>query len=334
MKAMILAAGFGTRLRPITYAVPKAAVPLCNRPLIGWMIEAFLAHGVGDFVVNLHHLPEDVERCVVGRYSGRASFAFAYEPRILGTGGALRNVQPLLASEEHFFLANADMIKRIPAAELVAARRRSGALAALTLRPYPNDEHFTPVWHDAGRITGFGAGTGDRLMFAGSHLVSSRIFRWLPEEEFSGIIADIYRPLLARGDEAIAAVIDDQPPWFDVGTPRHYLGATRALLGGRSLVHDTARVTGRIDQSSVGAQSLVEGDLRGSVVWERAAIGAGVVLESCIVAHDVELRTPGTYRNAIICRDHPAIPRDCGAEFDAGLVFCSFDHPAVPPTPN
>lgn len=329
MKAMILAAGFGTRLRPITYTVPKAAVPVCNRPLIGWMIEAFLAHGVRDFVVNLHHLPDLVERCVVERYGGRASFAFAYEPQILGTGGALRNVQHLLASEEHFFLANADMIKRIPAERLVAARRSSGALAALTLRPYPNDDYFTPVLHDAGRVTGFGAGTGDRLMFAGSHLVSSRIFRWLPEEEFSGIIADTYRPVLARGDEVIAAVIDDQPPWFDVGTPWRYLGATSALLGGRSLVAETARVTGRVDRSCVGARSFVEGDLRDSVVWERAAIGAGVVLESCIVAHDVELRAPGTYRNAIICRDHSAIPRDCGAEFDAGLVFYSFDQPAV-----
>ena len=62
MKAMILAAGYGTRLRPVTYTMPKPIVPLAGRPLMGWAVEALLAAGISDFVVNLHHLPEPIER--------------------------------------------------------------------------------------------------------------------------------------------------------------------------------------------------------------------------------------------------------------------------------
>src|SRR5438876_8326820 len=98
MKAMILAAGYGTRLQPLTFTLPKPMVPLCNRPLIGWAVES-LRPQVDEFVVNLHHLPEPI-RQYLPRAFPDARFEFSVEPRILGTGGGVRNVRALLEDEE------------------------------------------------------------------------------------------------------------------------------------------------------------------------------------------------------------------------------------------
>src|SRR5690349_20276676 len=101
MKGMILAAGFGTRLRPLTYAMPKPMVPLCGKPLIGWAVDNFLKAGIDDIVVNLHHLPEQIERYLTDAYGRRATFFFSREEdEILGTGGGLRRVRTQLENED------------------------------------------------------------------------------------------------------------------------------------------------------------------------------------------------------------------------------------------
>jgi NDP-sugar pyrophosphorylase family protein len=334
---MILAAGYGTRLRPVTYTIPKPIVPLCGRPLMAWAIESLLAAGVRDLVVNLHHLPEAIERYLSETYGAEARFEFSYETEILGTGGALRRVRTLLEADDEFFLVNGDTIQFAPYDALLAVRRENKALAALTLRHPPDGDHFTPVWLEKNLITGFGSGTGEALMFAGTHLLSRRIFDYLPDKEFSGIVDEVYRPLIENGKERVAGVVDDGSLWFDIGTPLRYMAASRALLAktvdgtlapargtrvtGDSLVHDTASVRGTIARSIVGARSIIEGDLRDSVVWDDCRIAPGVVLESCVVAHGVEIPAPAALRNVLICRDDPAIPRDSEWRFEHGLVL-------------
>ncbi|HET7436743.1 MAG TPA: NDP-sugar synthase [Thermoanaerobaculia bacterium] len=335
MKAMILAAGYGTRLRPITYTMPKPLVPLCNRPLIAWLVEAFLDAGVDDFVVNLHHLPEPLERMLRERYGSRADFHFSFEQDILGTGGGIRRVRPQLESEEDFFLVNGDTVQFAPYDQLRAARRGSDALAALTLRHPPEGDRYTAVYYDNGRITGFGQGTGEALMFSGSHLISSRVFRYLPEKDFSGIVDEVYMPLLANGTETLAGVVDDSL-WFDVGTPQRYMTASRTLLretvegrlaiarGSRvrdeSIVDTTARIGGTFQRSIAGARSVVQGEAVDSVIWDDCVIGGNVRLERCIVAHGVEFSGSIDLQDAMICREDAAIPMDANYERRDGVV--------------
>src|SRR4051795_8728183 len=229
MKAMILAAGYGTRLRPVTYTMPKPIVPLAGRPLIGWAVEALLAAGISDFIVNLHHLPEAIERYLRDRYAGRAHFEFSFEPEILGTGGGVRKVRTLLENDSEFFLVNGDTVQFPPYDALRAARARGEALAALTLRHPPEGDRFTPVYFDDGAITGFGKGTGEALMFSGTHLISNGVFKYLPDKDFSGIVDEVYQPLIDSGRERIVGVVDDGL-WFDIGTPQRYMTASRTLL--------------------------------------------------------------------------------------------------------
>jgi NDP-sugar pyrophosphorylase family protein len=312
MKGMILAAGFGTRLQPVTHTLPKPMVPLLNRPLIAWAVESFLAAGVRDLIVNLHHLPEPLERYLSDEYAGLAEFFFSREETILGTGGGIRRVQPQLATEDEFFLVNGDTVQFPRWDALREARRTLDAIAALTLRHAPENDKFTPVYLDQGRVTGFGNGTGEAMMFAGSHVISTRIFETLPDRDFSGIVEHAYIPLLATQRESLAGVVDDGL-WFDIGTPQRYISASRALLEetirgalapvpgsqvqGDSLLHETARAS--VTRSVVGAHSTIEGDVRDSVIWDDCHVAAGAVVEGCIVAHGVQLDA-GEYRNLLI----------------------------------
>jgi NDP-sugar pyrophosphorylase family protein len=300
---------------------------------MGWAIEALLAAGISDFVVNLHHLPEPIERYLRDRYAGRARFEFSFEPEILGTGGGVRKVRPLLENDPEFFLVNGDTIQFPPYDALRDAR--GDALAALTLRHPPEGDRFTPVYFDDGTITGFGKGTGEALMFSGTHLISNRIFNYLPDKDFSGIVDEVYQPLIDSGRERIAGVVDDGL-WFDIGTPQRYMTASRTLLdlmvrgelapsemriAGDSLVHDTARVTGALSRSVAGERSVIEGALTDTVVWDDCRIAPGAKLDGCIVAHGVAIPSGIELRNVLICRDDPAIPRDGEHRFEHGLVL-------------
>jgi mannose-1-phosphate guanylyltransferase len=336
MKAMILAAGYGTRLRPLTYTLPKPIMPLCGRPLIAWAIESLLGAGIRDFIVNLHHLPELIERYLRERYAAEGRFEVSYEPEILGTGGGVRKVQRLLERDPEFLLVNGDTVQFPPCDALRAARNKQDALAALTLRHSPREDRFTPVYFDDGLVTGFGEGTGHVVMFSGTHLISKRLFDYLPDKAFSGIVDEVYQPLIDTGRERIAGVFDDGL-WFDIGTPQRYVDASRTLLdltvrgqlapasgthvAGDSLIDNTAIVNGTMTGSIAGRRSVVEGTLRNSVVWDDCRIAPGVSLDSCVVAHGVEIAAPADLRNVLICRDDEAIPREGEHRFEHGLVL-------------
>ncbi|HEX7831887.1 MAG TPA: sugar phosphate nucleotidyltransferase [Thermoanaerobaculia bacterium] len=290
MKGMILAAGFGTRLRPLTYTMPKPMVPLCGKPLIGYAVESFLKAGIDDIVVNLHHLPEQIERYLSDTYGDRAKFFFSREEgEILGTGGGLRRVREQFEREEFFFVVNADTVQFPRYGALRDALLAHNALAALTLRHPPAHDKFTAVPLLDGLVTGFGKGEGEPLMFAGSHAISSKIFRYLPDRDFSGIVEHAYQPALDNGSEVIAGIVDDGP-WFDIGKPSRYLEATRGLCN---------------EESSI---------------WDDVVIAPGVTVEHCIIASGVRLNE-GAYRNAVIMRDDPAIPRDEYERVDGNVIF-------------
>lgn len=334
---MILAAGYGTRMRPVTYALPKPLVPVCNRPLLGWAVESLLAAGIRDLIVNLHHLPEQIEAWLLAQYAGQADLHFSFESEILGTGGGIRRIRPLVEEDEDFVVVNGDTIQFPDFRALQQARRDRDALAALLLRHPPAGDRFTPVWSDAGAITGFGKGHGEALMFSGSHCISSRVFGYLPERDFSGIVEDVYQKVLRDGTETLGAIVDDNRLWFDTGTPKRLMEAAATLLDatvrgevavargsrieGDSIVAESSR--GRVTRSTVGERSVVEGDVRDSAVWDDCHIGRGVELDRCIVAHGVELKNRGRYRDVLICRGSEAIPGEAPYLRQDGVVIAA-----------
>jgi NDP-sugar pyrophosphorylase family protein len=331
MKGMILAAGFGTRFRPITYTLPKPMVPLCNRPLIAYGVESMLDAGVSELIINLHHLPRAIEDYLRQEFDGRCRFAFSFEPEILGTGGGIRKVRALLEDSEDFLVANADTVQRPPLHALLDARRRMDALAALALRHPPAADRFTSVFYDRGTINGIGQGEGEALMFSGCHAISSRIFRYLPDRDFSGVTEHVYIPLLRERQELITGVIDDGL-WFDIGTPLRYFTASlevaalmisgsfplskgsRADRASASVIAEDAAVadTAQVQQSVLGSRTTVmrTATLERAIVWTDCVVPDGVVIRDSVLAHGVELPGGIHLENVIVSPHSEAIPDD------------------------
>ena len=239
LAGMVLCAGLGTRLRPLTHRLPKPAVPVCGLPLVRYALALLAGAGARRAVVNAHHLA--VRMADVARASGSAAglgVDVSLEPVIAGTGGALREARRALAGAELVVLVNGDILFDVDLAQALAAHRASGALATMVLMPMPPAASYAAVEMDpAGavrRIAGtFGPG-GEGLTpwhFTGVHVLSSSILERVPADPFEvDVNRHVYPPLMAgglvRGHVAGGY-------WNDLGTPGRYLAANLDVLARR-----------------------------------------------------------------------------------------------------
>lgn len=273
MRAMVLAAGLGSRLRPLTDERPKPAVPYGLRPLACVALDALAAFGVSEVVMNTHHLGERLPALLEPFVPAGMRVSFVHEPVLLGTGGALANVASRLVSgDEPVLVLNSDIVFSPDLGAAVALHRRLDAVATMVLRSDPDAARFGAVEVDgAGRVRRLlgepasAAGPLSVRMFTGVHVLSARAFGDLPA---SGcIVRRSYRPWVDSGE--VVAGVTDESPWRDLGTLPAYLDANVALAGEGALVHESASVHPRAS-------------LRGVVVGEGARVGP-VRLERVVV---------------------------------------------------
>ena len=293
MRAMILAAGLGTRLRPLTHEIPKPVVPVLGMPLCGFAMEFLRGHGATAFLLNLHHGPDAVRERVLSWAGGRFPVEFTFEPHILGTGGGIWNAREFLRGGT-FVTANSDAVARFPLGEAVARHRESGALATLVLFPDP-ERRYTPVRvREDGRIAGFGAGAppGEfEGFYTGYQILEPEVLDHIPPGRPSCIVRETYGPLIARGAPVFAYASSGS--FLDFGTPGEYLRGTLSLLaerGGdpRGFVHPRASVgTGTV----IGPDAVIEGGatvgsgatVRRAIVWPGASVAPGQTVEDGIL---------------------------------------------------
>lgn len=238
MKALVLAAGLGTRLRPLTEVWPKPALPLLGQPLLRYTLAVLARAGVTGLGLNTHHLPRVMAR-VAREEAARAGMSLTlwHEPAILGTGGGIRGMRRTVESEDAFLVWNGDVLFAPDLGPVVAEHRARGVEATMVLLPMPPGEPFAAVEVDGARsvrrIAGRGPG-GPGLVpwhFSGVHVLSPGVFRHMAEEGAEDINRDVYPRLLAAGGRVHGAVLS--APWNDLGTAARYLSAQAALLHGR-----------------------------------------------------------------------------------------------------
>lgn len=230
MRGMILAAGLGTRLRPLSYELPKPVIPVLGRPLCTYNMEFLRRAGIKSFVLNLHTHPKLIQQRVTGWAGKRTRIDFTLEPVILGTGGGIGNAREFLKGGT-FVTVNGDTILSFPFASALAFHRERRAQATLILFPDPA-KRYTPVWiAEGGRITGFGreAGEGTRSGFyTGFQIVEPELLLRIPPGKASCIIRETYAPLVA--DKAPIFGFLSSGRFQEFGTPADYLEGTLSLL--------------------------------------------------------------------------------------------------------
>lgn len=231
--AMLLAAGLGTRLRPLTLHRPKPLVPVCGAPMLDHALALLRRHGVESAVVNAFHLPEQIERWAATQELPLRVVVEA--PRILGTGGGLRNVQALLA--ESVVVLNGDTLCDVDL-EALRAGLVEGVDAVMALRRLQPGEPYLQVTADtAGRVVDLiglavAAPEGEArpgTHFTGVHALRRSVLERLPDGE-SCIVRQGYVHLVPG--RRLGARLHTGT-WFDVGTPQSYLDANLLALAGR-----------------------------------------------------------------------------------------------------
>ncbi len=315
---MVLCAGLGTRLRPLTDHVPKPAVPVCGLPLVRFSLALLAGAGARRAVVNVHHLPAAMARAAgdAARELGIA-LEVSKEPVIAGTGGALREARSLLAGADAIFLLNGDVLFDVDLPAALAAHRASGALATMVLLPMPAGGRYAAVEVDASgavrRIAGtFGPG-GDGLVprhFSGVHVLSPALLEQVPAEPFAvDVNRHVYPPLMASG--AVRGMVVDGY-WNDLGTPARYLEANRDLLLGRVPL---ARFPGA--EPLAGAREIARGiraaaDARidpaarlvaPAFIGARCTVPAGATVEDAILWEGTHLAPGESVKHAIAAGD-------------------------------
>ena len=259
--AMVLCAGLGTRLRPLTDERAKPMVPVGDRPALAHVVARVRLAVASRIVVNVHHRPEDVRA-----WAEPEGIAVSHERELLGTAGGVARAGVLLG-EGDVLVWNGDILSELDPRELVAAHGGPGATLAVQARPAgEGNVGFT----DDGRIVrlrreSFGpeAHGGD---FLGIHVLGAALRALLPER--GCLVGDVYLPALRRGERLDAYVT--AAPFVDVGSIAEYLAANARWLASRGLpswAHPTASVNASIDGSVIGEGAVVDAPALASVVW-------------------------------------------------------------------
>ncbi len=307
MKAMLLAAGLGERMRPLTQDRAKPSLPLLNRPMIAHTLDHLKHHGVDEVVINLHYEPESI-RGVVGDGSRLGlKVHYSEEPVILGTAGGLKKAEAYFEGAGTFLMLNSDSISDCDLGAAVRAHRESGALITMVLTPPPPGSDYAAVeLVDQDRITRIaGKPPGDpdprasRYTFTGIHVLEPEILGEIPPKGKVEINSEVYPRLIAAGKGLKGYVHSGL--WRELGTPQLYIEGSVALLRegtdpsikalrsaeGVYLDRVTLPADGNVEPpvligrgTTLGSKCSLQG---GVVIGRQARIGKGCSLRSTIV---------------------------------------------------
>jgi len=278
-RALILAAGLGERIRPLSELRPKPALPVRGLPVVGFTLRLLARHGLRDVAINRHHLPDVLERAVEACRPEGTRITWSDEPELLGTGGALRRVRDFLAASDPCLLLAGDMLLDVDIGKLMDRHRARGDSVTFLLK----EDLRAPVF---GTI---GVDSGGRLRRIGSHLelggevragiyahatvISARALATLPDRKAFNHLTEWIAPLLAEGADDVRGELlgDGECVWEPVGTPAEYLEANLRLPRLSYVnAHELTRETG----------THCDGDV---VVGSGASLGEGVRLERAVV---------------------------------------------------
>jgi mannose-1-phosphate guanylyltransferase len=313
MRGLVLAAGLGSRLFPLTLGRAKPAVPFLNRPIIGYSLDLLAKAGVTEVAVNLHHLPDTVRKAV-GEARG---VRFSFEPEILGTGGAAANLRDFLGGDD-FVVCNGKIYFEEDLTRIVAFHRETKALITLALVPTAGGEEFNPVYLASdSRVAGFGPAhrpaPDDRaFVFTGVHVMAPQVLDLIPEGP-SDSVRDLYLRLVADKRRPIHGFVSDAY-WCEISTPSRYLARSVEVLSRRGQLRLGDGLPPGSERVVAGPGCRVSGSasLASCVLWENVSVGDNVSLKNVVVADNISLPAGLRLVDSVVTA-RPASPEEVAA---------------------
>ncbi len=297
-RALVLTAGLGTRLRPLTYARAKAALPVAGVPLVTRILRWLRTYDISEAVLNLHHRPESITRVVgEGRDLGIA-VRYSWEQPILGSAGGPRRAMPLI-EKDPFLVVNGDTLTDVDLRALWQEHVSSGAIVTMALLPNTEpDKYGGALVDDEGWVRGFckrgSPEAAQSFHFIGAQVTAHAAFAGLAEGMAAESVLGVY-PIMMRERAHTVRAFRCEASFLDIGTPRDYLETCEAIA---SVEH--------VDPWTRGERVRIADSARisRSIVWDDVTIGAGAVIEGCVVADGVTIPAGANYhQSAIVTHD-------------------------------
>jgi len=338
-RAVILAAGLGTRLRPLTLAVPKPLLPVAGLPVLGHTLTSLRKAGCEGVGINLHYQGDKIVSRFGEDFDGMP-IQYSREEEILGTLGALEPLADYLADAEFVVVINGDSLARWPLTKLLRHHQEHAPLATLLFssRARPDSFGGGVAISREGRVVSFqpsaeeGQGEHDkRRVFAGAHVFSPDLVDGLSPGP-SDFVRELYQPAVQRGERIDG--IESSGPWFDLGTPRRYLEGVLGWVGAGGLRRrgwwdHEAQVAGEssVKRSVLEAGAQIEADarVRRSLVLSGARIGQGSRVTDSIVGFAVELPAGTVIEGRLVTEARANVPPGPEASVVGGLVYSPLD---------
>jgi mannose-1-phosphate guanylyltransferase len=327
MQALVLVGGFGTRLRPLTYHIPKAMVPIANIPFIERFVDYLETNGITHIVFAMGYLPEPIANHLAKR-NGKAKYEFVVEEQPLDTAGAIKNAEALLG--DRFFVFNGDILTTIPLRELLRVHEQKGALVTIALTPVDDPSRYGVVVTDSdGRVQAFiekppKETAPSNLINAGIYLYEREVLKHIPAGQPYSVERGLYPKLLEMGAPFYAVPFPNDY-WLDIGKVEHYLQANLdvlrrkaslavpgkeiqqgiwvgegvrvaptaelhppVLLGDKCVLEEKAKVG---PFAVLGKEVVVrrEASVREAVLWDGCVIGERAVVAHCVLGFGCEV---------------------------------------------
>jgi mannose-1-phosphate guanylyltransferase len=305
MKAMVLAAGLGTRLRPLTYEITKPMVPVLDRPVMEHIVDLLDRHGLPDVIANLHYFPETIREHFGDRLEYR------YEQELLGTAGGVRACASFFG-DEAFLVISGDALTDIDLSALVARHRDAGGIATLAVKEVADTREYGVVLHDRdGRITGFQEKPEpeealSNLGNCGIYVFDPQIFDYFPSRPFVDWAQDVF-PVLLENDIPFY-IHETREYWNDVGSLSELQQGTFDALRGELHLD--------VEGEELSPGVIVAGER--SEIERRLSEGAEI--EGPVwIGHDVQLGTGVRLMGPIVLGDGATVGER--AQLRASIIF-------------
>ncbi len=344
LRALVLAAGLGTRLRPLTDVAPKPLLPVTGLPILGHTLQQLAAVGCEAAAVNLHHRGDQIRQRFGDSFAGMP-LVYSEEPELLGTLGALHPLREFLAGADMVLLINGDSLCRWPLKRLIRRYQSTPADTAratllLTAQAPPADFGGGVGIDRAGRILSFRPGDPEkgevvrRYVFAGAHVISPQLLERIGPGK-SDIVRDLYIPLLAEPEGKLTSLVTTRA-WHDLGTPQRFLEGViewaragwperlwrHAWISPEAVVEPGARVRRSAVEAGakVGEGAVVER----SVLLPGSRVGKGSVVRESILGFGAAV-PPGTWvERRIIMPQRAGFTPGLDDSVVGGAVFTPF----------
>lgn len=314
LKAMIMAAGVGSRLDPLTQSVPKPLVPICNRPVMDILFEKLTNLGVKDVIANTYYLAEQI----IDRYKDNKfgiNFDYIKEDELSGTAGGLKKCQYFFNEGEDFVVLSADGLSNADLQKGVEIHKKSGAIATIGIKEIPMEEvsHFGVVVTDEnGFITEFQekpqiSEAKSNFINTGIYIFNYKIFDFIPADTFYDFAKNVF-PKLLECNEINTFEIKEY--WTDIGTLEQYVQSTDDLFEDRchfahspilstqngSFISNTCLAECHVNiigHSTIGENCVFGKNvtIKNSIIWDNVTIEDGITVENCVIASNTVIKT-------------------------------------------